>query len=192
MKLSGEDLGRLRTVVIDAVTSEDELERFVSDRMSLRLEKITERGNLDRVVFGLLNWLEANALTDKFIDALIKERPLLTEPLTGLRDIAAARPKGLEELRTDVGRLRGWLVSHPWLFAAVSMALVLAVGWTLVTRPVPPSPVDNEPSEPLAAVNAPHIWKNAFVVRGERIVYASPDNIYGVSKSAWRRRRNLS
>lgn len=172
MKLSGEDRRKLRTLVIDAVIDQNELRRLLSDRMDLRLEMVAESGNLDDVVFVLINWLEAKGLTVHFIDALREERPLLTDSLAALRGIAAAPSTRLEKLSTNVGQLMGLR----WPLAIVATALVVAIGWELAAK----WPVETPADVPLAPIHAPAIWKKAFVVSGERIAYASPDNIYGV------------
>lgn len=230
MKLSGENLGELRAITVDAVVSESELARFLSDRMSLRLDEIVEPDNLVGVVFQLLKWLETRGRTVEFIDALAKDRPNLTESLAVLRDVATAPPKGLEKLKADAGWLGGWLGSHRWPLAAGSIVLVLAAVAVVgvmrspqlpppsapslpapsqpivrpnssppVIRPTPPPPVPrpspqptvaSEPGEPLPVLHAPQIWKDAVIVRGDWMAYASPDTVYVVLKERIEKAKN--
>src|SRR5262245_36886478 len=98
MKLSGGELAQLRDLVVESMESEIALARFVSDRINVRLETIVERGNLQDVVFRLLQWLEANGRTEEFIGWLSEDRPHLAGSLNSLREKAAAPPRRVEEV----------------------------------------------------------------------------------------------
>src|SRR5262245_54712641 len=128
MKLSGKELRELRTAVLEAVVSEAELERLVSDGLEIRLKDKVEPGNLEDVVFRFLQWLEAENRTGEFITVLIRARPRLTELLTALLNIATAKPRGLEHLRW----LRWWFVRHRWKFVGVAPIVVAGVASVLI------------------------------------------------------------
>jgi phosphatidylserine/phosphatidylglycerophosphate/cardiolipin synthase-like enzyme len=172
MNLSGDDLSKLRTLVLESVVNEADLERLVFYTMNIRLKEKTKPGSLEEVVFELLQWLDANGRAAEFINALIKERPHQREALAPLLQAATRQPTGLERFTTHVV----WLTRHR-LASGVAVAACSAVLAVVILTGGGDAPV---PTEPLPPVHAPHIWKKAFVVSGERFAYASPDNVHGV------------
>jgi hypothetical protein len=109
MSLAG---GKLRTAVLQAVESEDELERLLLEGMDVRLFDVVELGLLNRVLFELLNWLEANGLTQRFLEMTRRERPNHKELLTGLDDLERGGPTTVEPGPTTAGRILGWVMLH--------------------------------------------------------------------------------
>jgi phosphatidylserine/phosphatidylglycerophosphate/cardiolipin synthase-like enzyme len=180
MRLSGKELGELRAVVLEAITDEGDLARLVRDEMDVRLQDVVKPGNLTDVVDQLLVHLESTETLVGFIDALTRQRPQLEQRLRPFRDRATAGPKSLERLRTQTGRVCRWVAQHRWAaigIACLTLALLVGGGVLLWPRDHPGPP---DYSEPLTPVHAPEIWKKSFVIRGQRIAYASPDTTYEV------------
>lgn len=178
MKLSGKQLGELREVVLGAITNYDDLALLVSDEMSIRLPDVVKPGTLPVVVEEFLNYLQTRGTLVSFIDVLTPKHPHLAESLKPFRGLAMAPPEGADRLWTGAGLIGGWIIQHPWYACciAVPVLALTVVGVIVLWRHTKPQ--DN--NEPLTPIHAPEIWEKSFVIRGQRIAYASPDTTYQI------------
>ena len=75
IKLTGSETKILLEAIISAYPSKDKLGRMVSDELKQNLEVIAGGGNLEEIVFNLIEWTKAVGRLEELIKAAIKGNP---------------------------------------------------------------------------------------------------------------------